>query len=149
MGAHEPMYIACHRTLVITTGWTGGLSSAAIIGNNHAKTGLDKSRDYMSPFPPSLRKPEKKNDGATPPARRNVMQSHARLDVGHAMSQHRRSLQRDHSSIVCVIRHAAFPKDTKKPVPRWRGDCGSRYRQKLTATILKCSLDNLSARSHT
>src|SRR5262245_4232426 len=116
MVAHEPMYIARHRMFVIATGWTGGVSSAPIIRSNHAETGLGKSRDYMTPFPPSLWETVKKNNRATIVARRNVVQSHARLDVGDAMSQRHRtlSLQRDHFSFVRIIRDAALLQRCRK-----------------------------------
>src|SRR5262249_21773595 len=126
----QAMYIVCHRALVITNVWTGGVSSAAIVRDNHTETCINKRRSHVPPFPPRLRETMKKYDSAISVAGRDVMQSHTRLYVGHAVSQHRSalSLQSDHSSVVCVIRHGALHQRCRKPVPCWQSDCGNCYR---------------------
>jgi hypothetical protein len=61
------------------------MAGASVIGSNHLEAGVDEARDEVMPLPPCLREPVKKHDHALALARGDVVETQARLDIGHAV----------------------------------------------------------------
>jgi hypothetical protein len=89
MLTEQAMDVFRHAALVITARRPRGVSCAAIVGSDDTKTGIDKRRDHVVPFPPGLRKAVQEYGGSLARSGRDEMKTQTRFDVCHRV-RHRR-----------------------------------------------------------
>jgi hypothetical protein len=100
MLAEQAMDVFRHAGFVITARRPRGVSGAAIIGSDDAKTGIDKRRDHVMPFPPGLRKSVQQYGGSLARSGRDEMKTQTWFDVCHRMR---------HSRLWSISRHFIAP----------------------------------------
>src|SRR6266511_5525152 len=79
----QSMDVLCHRLLVVATRWPPRMPGTPIVGRDHPKVVCDEGWDDAAPLPPSLREAVQEHDRARSFPCGDVMETQARLNLGH------------------------------------------------------------------